>query len=110
MGGRGTRFESSVGVGLRKEPIGNVLVDRQTQMDGQGHGAGGRVKRAGVHAGAIAPGAICAFQAFQAADQFEHMGRDAAQILVRAESSERAIGSAVGEFGVAFVAAVGFAK
>jgi hypothetical protein len=95
---------------LRENPIADGRVHRKTEVPDERDGAGGGVERADGGPGEIAPRAIGGFEAFEGADQVQRPRRRVAEILIRAERDEGAVGRAVGQAGVAFVAAVGFAE
>src|SRR5260370_24073061 len=93
---------------LREQPVAHPLVHGKTKMTDERDRAGGGIGRADARAGHVAPRAVGRFKALHTLDQFQQMRRWFSKIFISAERDESAVSRAVGEFRVAFVAAVGF--
>jgi len=98
--------EAALGMELREEPVADDGVDRHAELVEQGDGGGGGVRGAGAQAAGVGPRAVGGFEEFEALHHAQRLGQFAAEILIRAEGDEAAVGIAkVGAF-IRVVAAV----
>ena len=106
----GHREPAAVAVDLREQPVAGGGADRHGELMQQRDRRGGRGHGALAHPAHIAPRAVGGVEEFQALHHAQRIGQFRAEILVRAERDEAAVGIAVRRAGLHFVAAVGGAE